>query len=417
MNERTIGRSARRPADGHRAAKALAGLSLTLALASLAELAAAAPGAPLGKQIAIGYLQVSDDSRYDDRQGPGETVVTPGRPIDGANMGIDEVNIDASISGRRYALVEEDADSDEELAARADALQQRGVHWILVDADDGAMAKLARAERGKPVLLFNVSAPGDALRGADCQADLVNVIPSRAMLADALAQFLLARKWPQVLVLRGPQPADQADAAAFAHAAKLYGLKIVATRDFIVSNDPRQRNADNLALLTGDSSYDVVYVADNDGTFARSVPYATVHPRPVIGATGLVPTAWSWTWERYGAPQVSHRFAGRFGRQMDGTAWAAWIAVRAIDDAIRESKGARITQAVDAYLLGPTMNIDGAKGPPMSFRSWDHQLRQPILLTTANAVIADAPMPGFLHQTNVLDTLGFDRPETQCRLH
>ncbi len=425
MSERMTARSARQSADRphrgpHRATRVLA--CLTRALAALTvfavpALAPAAPGAPRGKQIAIGYLQVSDDPRYDDRQGPGETVATPGRPIDGASMGVDEVNIDASISGRRYALIEEDADSDDALAAKADALQQRGVHWILVDADDGAMARLARAERGKPVLLFNVSAPGDTLRGADCEADLVNVIPSRAMLADALAQFLLSRKWPQVLVLRGPQPADQADAAAFVQAARLYGLKIVATRDFVVSNDPRQRNADNLALLTGDASYDVVYVADNDGTFARSVPYATVHPRPVIGAAGLTPTAWSWAWERYGAPQVSHRFASRFGRQMDGSAWAAWIAVRAIDDAIRESQGARTTQAIDAYLLGPAMNIDGAKGPPMSFRSWDHQLRQPILLATADAVIADAPMPGFLHQTNVLDTLGFDRPETQCRFH
>ncbi len=90
------------------------------------------------------------------------------------------------------------------------------------------------------------------------------------MLADALAQFLLARKWPHVLVLRGPLPEDKADADAFAHAAKRFGLTIAATRDFIVSNDPRHRDQDNIALLTGDASYDIVYVADNDGTFART---------------------------------------------------------------------------------------------------------------------------------------------------
>ncbi len=400
-----------------RAACAAAGVLAPATLAALTTFvatASVASAAPLGKQIAIGYLQVSDDPRYDDRQGPGETDITPPRPVDGAQMATDEVNIGAASYGREYKLVQAEADSDDALAAQADALERQGVHWMLVDADDDAMAKLASAERGKPVLLFNISAPGDALRGTACQADLVNVTPSRAMLADALAQFLVARKWPQVLVLRGPQPDDQANVAAFLHAARLYGLKIVATRDFIVSNDPRQRDKDNLALLTGDATYDVVYVADADGTFARSLPYATIHPRPVIGATGLTPTAWSWTWERYGAPQVSHRFARRFSRNMEGNDWAAWIAVRALDDAIRESN-ARTTQAADAYLLGPSMNIDGAKGPPMSFRSWDHQMRQPILLATADAVIADAPMPGFLHQTNVLDTLGFDRPETQCR--
>lgn len=377
-------------------------------------LAVAARAAPSGHEIAIGYVQIADDPRYDDREGPAETTLTPPRPVAGAEMAIDEVNIDAATSGRTYKLDKEEADSGDALAAKVDAMAQAGVHWFLIDAPDEAMAKLAKAERGKNIILFNVSATGDALRGPACQPELLDMIPSRAMLADALAQFLLARKWPNVLVLRGPLLEDKEDAVAFAHAAKRFGLSIADTRDFIVSNDPRHRDQDNIALLTGDASYDVVYVADNDGTFARSLPYATIRPRPVIGATGLVPLAWSWTWERYGAPQVSHRFRKRAGRDMVSTDWAAWIAVRALDDALRESHAAT-TEAADKYLLGPAMNVDGAKGPPLSFRAWDHQLRQPILLTTADAVIADAPMPGFLHQTNVLDTLGFDQPETLCK--
>ena len=377
-------------------------------------LAATAEAAPLAKDVVIGYVQVGDDGRYDDRQGPGETVISPGRPLPGAEMGVDEVNGVSQVTGRTFKLDREEAESEAALPATVAAMAGKGVHWFLIDAPDDAMEKLASAERGKGPILFNISAPGDALRGAACQPELLNVIPSRAMLADALAQFLLARKWPNVLVLRGPLPDDKADADAFAHAARRFGLTIADTRDFIVSNDPRHRDQDNVALLTGDASYDTVYVADNDGTFARDLPYATIYPRPVIGATGLVPTAWTWTWDRYGAPQVSHRFKKRAGRDMTDTDWAAWLAVRALDDAVRESHAATI-EAVDRYLLGPAMNIDGAKGPPLSFRAWDHQLRQPILLTTADAVIADAPMPGFLHQTNVLDTLGYDQPETQCK--
>ncbi len=370
--------------------------------------------APLSHDITVGYVQVADDPRYDDQQGPAETVISPPRPLPGAEMAVDEVNIDATVSGRTYTLDHQDADGDDTLAATIDSMATKGVHWFVIDADDDAMEKLAKAERGKDVMLFNISARGDALRGPSCQPELLDVIPSRAMLADALAQFLLARKWPRVLVLRGPLPQDKADAEAFDHAAERFGLTIAATRDFIVSNDPRHRDQDNVALLTGDASYDIVYIADNDGTFARTLPYATIYPRPVIGAIGLVPTAWSWTWERYGAPQVSHRFKKRTGHDMDATAWAAWLAVRALDDALRESKAAS-TQDVDTYLVGPKMNIDGAKGPPLSFRAWDHQLRQPILLTTPDATIADAPMPGFLHQTNVLDTLGYDKPETKCK--
>jgi ABC transporter substrate binding protein (PQQ-dependent alcohol dehydrogenase system) len=383
-----------------------------LALLLLAPLAVRA--APLSHDVTIGYVQIADDPRYDEREGQAETAITPGRPLAGAEMAVDEVNIEAATQGRTYKLDHEEADSADTLAATVDAMAAKGMHWFLIDAPDEAMGSLAKAERGKDVILFNISAPGDALRGAACQPDLLDVIPSRAMLADALAQFLVARKWPTVLVLRGPLAEDKKDADAFARAAKRFGLRVADTRDFIVSNDPRNRDQDNIALLTGNASYDVVYVADSDGTFARALPYATIHPRPVIGATGLVPTAWSWTWERYGAPQVSHRFKKRAGRDMGATDWAAWLAVRALDDALRESH-ATTSEAADQYLLGPAMNIDGAKGPPLSFRAWDHQLRQPVLLTTSDAVIADAPMPGFLHQTNVLDTLGDDQPETKCK--
>lgn len=385
-----------------------------LAAAALCALSWGAPAAPLSHEIAIGYVQIADDPRYDDKEGPAETTMTPPRPAPGAEMAVDEVNIDSGVTGRTYKLERAEADSAAALPATVAAMAAKGVHWVVVDAPDDAMAALAKAERGKDVMLFNISARGDELRAQACQPELLDVIPSREMLADALAQFLLARKWSRVLILRGPLPEDKADSDAFANAAHRYGLRVADTRDFIVSNDPRHREQDNLALLTGDASYDIVYVADSEGSFARSLPYATILPRPVIGATGLVATAWAWTWDRYGGPQVSHRFEKRAGRKMGATDWAAWLAVRALDDAVRGSH-AGDTAAVDKYLLSPAMNIDGAKGPPLSFRPWDHQLRQPILLATADAVIAAAPMPGFLHQTNVLDTLGYDQPETKCK--
>jgi ABC transporter substrate binding protein (PQQ-dependent alcohol dehydrogenase system) len=373
-----------------------------------------AQAAPMGRQVTIGYLQIPDDARYQDREGPGETTITPPRPVAGAEMAVDEVNISGALSGRTYKLARAEADGGNGLAARVDAMASQGIHWFLVDASDDIMAKLARSPRGKDVLLFNLTASGDELRGADCQPELVNVIPSRAMLADAMAQFLLARNWLRVLVLRGPMPDDRADAAAFIHAAQRFGLKLADTRDFIVSNDPRKRAQDNFALLTGNASYDVIYVADADGAFSRSLPYSTILPRPIVGGVGLRAVAWSWTWDPYGAPQVSHRFEKRTGRKMSSYDWAAWTAVRALDDALRESH-ASTTQAADRYLLSSAMNLDGAKGPPLSFRSWDHQLRQPILLATADSVTATAPMPGFLHQTSVLDTLGYDQPETKCK--
>ena len=93
---------------------------------------------------------------------------------------------------------------------------------------------------------------------------------------------------------------------------KRYGLKVVASKPFKLSADPRERDLANPLLLTNPStagSYDVVWVVDSDGEFARTLPYRTALPRPVVGDAGLAALAWHPQFERFGAPQVSRRFA------------------------------------------------------------------------------------------------------------
>ena len=67
-----------------------------------------------------------------------------------------------------------------------------------------------------------------------------------------------------------------------------------------------------------------------------------------------------------------------------------------------------------SYLKSEEITLDGFKGNRLGFRSWDNQLRQPILLATHNAVIEQAPIAGFLHQVNNMDTLGFDKRDSRC---
>jgi ABC transporter substrate binding protein (PQQ-dependent alcohol dehydrogenase system) len=217
------------------------------------------------------------------------------------------------------------------------------------------------------------------------------------------------------LVLQGPLEKDASLVEAFQRSAARFGAEIVGVRPFVLTNDPRQREQSNVALVTEGSNYDIVLVVDTDGEFARYVPYQTRTPRPVVGTAGLVPKAWHWSWERHGAPQVESRFEDAAGRRMDDSDWAAWAAVKAVVQSVLRAETTEF-EPVRGYLLGDRMNLDGAKGNPMSVRAWDHQVRQPILLATGNAVIARAPLAGFLHQVNELDTLGVDAPETQCDL-
>jgi ABC transporter substrate binding protein (PQQ-dependent alcohol dehydrogenase system) len=304
---------------------------------------------------------------------------------------------------------------DEVVARIEEWRTSEDVHFVLADLPAAALKEVARRLLGRPVALFNVSAPDDALREADCSSNVFHTYPSEAMLADALVQHLVAEGWTRILVLQGPAPEDALRVAALKRGAAKFGAKIAGTRLFVLSNDPRNRDQTNVRLMTDGASYDVVYVADNGGEFGRYVAYHTVLPRPVVGSAGLVATAWSWSWDRDAAVQLQHRYEKATpGRRMNGADWAAWEAVKAVAEGVIRSHSTAF-DAVSGFILSEKLTLDTVKGNPGSFRAWDHQLRAPVLLSTADAVVQRTPLPQYLHQTNVLDTLGIDAPETACR--
>ena len=67
-------------------------------------------------------------------------------------------------------------------------------------------------------------------------------------------------------------------------------------------------------------------------------------------------------------------------------------------------------------MLSPEFTLPAYKGVSLSFRTWDQQLRQPILIVQPRAMVSVSPEKGFLHQRTPLDTLGFDQPESTCKL-
>ena len=395
-------------------------LSAVLCLSGLlttSPTAIAAPAAP-AKTAALNfaYLEIEDDPRYLDDKLHARNLAQPTtRPFAGAEVALRESSYAAGALGVTPAIERITEHDVTGLQAAIDRLHKKGVRYFLADLPGPLLAQLAATTRGREMVLFNLSASDDDLRNAKCQNHLLHIIPSHAMQADAMAQYLVERKWRNVLLLRGPLPEDGLQAAAFERAAKRFGLKITASRNFLLSNDPRQRDLGNVGLLTAGVDYDAVYVADSDGEFARGLPYRTVKPRPVVGSEGLIATAWHWSWERHGAPQLNSRFEKHSGHRMSATDWAAWMAVKSVIEAMQRTNGIDYKKLA-GYLRGPDITIDGFKGNRLSFRKWDNQLRQPLLYATHNAVIERAPFDGFLHQTNKLDTLGFDAPDSQCKM-
>jgi ABC transporter substrate binding protein (PQQ-dependent alcohol dehydrogenase system) len=231
---------------------------------------------------------------------------------------------------------------------------------------------------------------------------------------DAFAQYLRSMNWLNVLVLVGEDPSDAGLADAFQASADRLRLGVVDRRNFTLAANPDNREGNNIKLLTSGVDYDVVFVADTRGEFGRFVPYATQEPRPVIGSVGLTAASWHWALEQDGATQVSSRFDKLTGRKIQGADWDVWIAVKSLLDGVMKASSPD-PGSVRAYLTSDKMKLDGSKGVTLNYRAWDGQLRQPITLATSDAVIAVAPIDGFTHQTNTLDTLGTDEAEFVCK--
>lgn len=378
------------------------------------------------RPFAIGFVSLEDDPR----QSPGrvyyEIPVTPlGPAIAGAEVGI----ADSEVTGREIGVsfsLKTARSNDVALLAAAVAqwVEDDDVGFVIADLPADELVALADAVEDLPVTIFNSSAFDDALRGEACRANVIHTIPSLRMLTDAAAQFLADRRWERVLVLRGPTEEDQDIVDAFLESARIGSLDIVDIRDFSNSIDERAPYNSSVALLTAGLDYDVVFVADAIGEFAATVPYRTREARPVVGTAGLVPLAWHWAWERAGAPQLNARFEYQSGRRMGSADWAAWASVRAIVQAVVRVGQVQVGQgillpaghsALLAFILSDSLNLDGAKGTPLNVRSWDHQLRQPVMLATNNDVVERAPLDGFVHPDNDLDTLGVGEARTECR--
>jgi ABC transporter substrate binding protein (PQQ-dependent alcohol dehydrogenase system) len=239
------------------------------------------------------------------------------------------------------------------------------------------------------------------------------------MLTDALAQFLATRRWRKLFLIVGPQPADRLYADSMKRAARKFGLTVVAEKPWDLGPLARARadsptQAEALTLTRG-VDYDVAVVADEAGDFGDYIPYRTWDPRPVAGTQGLAATSWHPTHEVWGAAQLQSRFIRAANRPMRPLDYQAWVAVRAVGEAATLSKETS-AKAIGRFMLGPDFDLAAFKGVPLSFRSWNLQLRQPVLLAQPAALVSVAPEPGFLHQRTPLDTLGFDQPESACHL-
>ncbi len=369
-------------------------------------------------EIKIGYLRRAE-------QKPAISLLdvpATNAGLAGAELAIADNNTTGRFLNQKFSLTDVKLGQDEDPAAAVQKLTLEGISLLVTDLPAAALLKAADTGRSGGMLFFNAGALSDSLREQDCRRDVIHVAPTRSMLADGLAQYLIWKQWRKWVLVTGSHPDDRLWADALKRAALRFGAKIADEKVFEDKGGARQTDSGiaeiqlQIPLFTqGLPEYDVLIAADESAVFADYLPYRTKAPRPVAGSAGLVPASWDPSMEQWGAAQLQNRFVKRFSRRMRALDMQAWTAVRMIGEAVTRTKSAD-AQRLREYIVSPAFELAAFKGQALTVRPWDLQLRQPVLLSDGRNVVSVSPQAGFLHPVSELDTLGYDKPETKCVL-
>lgn len=341
----------------------------------------------------------------------------------GAKLAISDNNTTGRFLKQKFTLDSIESADPKDLIAQTTARVDGGVGMVVADVDADVLLQLADALKGKDAIVINSGAPDNRLRNDDCRNNVLHAAPSYAMLSDALAQYIAWKRWPRWFLVAGTSERDKLWAASLERSAKRFGMKIAEKREF--EYNPGSRRSDGgfeqiqkqiPKFTQGAARHDVVVVADDQHVFADYFPYRTWEPRPVVGSAGLTPASWHPAVELWGGTQFQNRFKRMNKRNMRPLDYDVWMAVRSVGEAASRTRSNDPKQLIP-YIKSPKFELAAFKGQRLTYRDWNGQLRQPVLLVTPNLHVTVSPQPEFLHQHSELDTLGFDKPESTCKAY
>ena len=130
---------------------------------------------PSETRIGMIYRPEPAPSSYDAEAIPEDEGVA------GARMAVKDNNNTGRFTKQTYLLEEVALEGEKSAGEAARDLAGRGIRYLVVALPAADLLAVADAVKGQGVTVFNVAAPDDRLRGADCRRNVFHVIPSRAM--------------------------------------------------------------------------------------------------------------------------------------------------------------------------------------------------------------------------------------------
>jgi ABC transporter substrate binding protein (PQQ-dependent alcohol dehydrogenase system) len=343
--------------------------------------------------------------------------------IQGARLSIKQANKSGQFLGYGYDLVEAVVPEDGDHVTKAKEILGGGDALIIADLEPKDLLAVADLPEAKNSAIINVRTSATSLRQEQCRSNVFHIVPDWAMRADALAQYLIWKKWPRWFVVSGDQPDDKDYVSQIRRAAQRFGGKVVGEQTYELPKEAMTADS-RLNVLqklvpeaTGKApEHDVVWVVDTENGFGDLLIDRTSLPRLIVGTQGLQPIAWDPSYTEQAGMQFQSQFTRYAKRLPDERDYTAWLGVRAITESVMQSAKTSVAE-LRPFLTSDQFKVQGYKGEALSFRAWDHQMRQPIILGGGTRVpVSMSPQEGFLHEKSLSDTLGFDEPETKCRL-
>ena len=341
----------------------------------------------------------------------------------GSRMGIKDNNTTGKFTNQNFELIEQNINPNESAKEIFEKFRKDKYKFFILNVSKDDFNEILSSDLLEDALLINTSLKDNDLRNEKCNKQILHTAPSYRMLSDALIQFLKKKNWTKLLLISGVNERDKQFADSIKVSSKRFGLKIISEKVWDFNHDFRRTADLEVVKFTQGEKYEVLVLADEGNTFGDSgnsfgdyIPYRTWKPTIVVGGEVLKPTSWHFAHEQWGGNQMQSRFLKDSKRLMTDIDFNSWVGVRAIGEAITRSKSLDPKVVLDK-IMDEKFNLAAYKGKPVSFRKWNGQLRQPILLVTPRALVSVSPQTGFVHPKTELDTLGIDQPDTKCRFN
>ena len=341
----------------------------------------------------------------------------------GSKMGIKDNNTTGKFTNQNFELIEKKITKKESAKQVFEEFRKEKYKFFILNVSKDDFAEIQSSDLIEDSIVINASLKDNNLRNQNCNKNILHTAPSYKMVSDALIQFLKKKNWTKLLLISGVNERDKQFADSIKLSSDRFGLKITNEKIWDMTHDFRRTADLEILKFTQGEKYQVLVLADEGNTFGDSgnsfgdyIPYRTWKPTIVVGGEVLKPTSWHFTHEQWGGNQMQSRFLKDSKRLMTNIDFNSWVGVRTLGEAITRTKSLD-----DKILLEKIMdkefNLAAYKGKPLSYRNWNGQLRQPILLVTPRALVSVSPQPGFVHPRTELDTLGIDEPDSKCTLN